>query len=95
MGQAGGGAYETLDDRLLLRLLLMPLLLGVDDVVARGDMLMDPIEDALEDLLVEALDDPDEVLAPVTGELEDPDEMLTPGTCELEARVLGTCDVDE
>lgn len=69
----------------------MPLLLGVEDVVARGDMLIDPIEDTL----IEALDGPDEVLAPETGELEDPDEMLTPGTEELEALVLGTCDVDE
>lgn len=66
----------------------MPLLLGV---VACDDTL----GDALEDRLVEALDDPDEVLAPETGELEDPDEMLTPGTEELEALVLGTCDVDE
>lgn len=58
----------------------MPLLLAVEDVLARGDMLMDPIEDALEDRLVEALDDTDEMLAPEIGELEDPDEMLTPGT---------------
>ena len=72
-------------------LLLAPLLLGVEDAVARDDTL----GDALEDRLVEALDDPDEVLAPGTEELEDPVEMLAPGTEELEARVLGTCDVDE
>jgi len=59
----------------------MPLLLAVEDVVARGDRLMDPIEDAPEDPLAEAL--------------EDPDETLMPGTREFEARELGTCDVDE
>lgn len=91
MGQAGGGAYETLDDRLLLVLLLAPLLLAVEDVVARDDTL----GDALDDRLVEALGDPDEVLAPGTEELKDPDEMLAPGTEELEALVLGICDVDE
>ena len=73
----------------------MPLLLAVEDVVARGDMLMDPIEDALEDRLVEALDNTEEILAPGLGEFEDPDEMLALGAWELEARVLGTCDVDE
>ena len=58
----------------------MPLLLAVEDVVARGDTLMDPVEGALEDRLVETLDDPDEMLAPGTGELEDADETLTPET---------------
>ena len=61
-------------------LLLIPLLLAVEDVVARGDMLIDPIEDALEDRLIEALDDADDMLAPGIGELEDPDEIRTPGT---------------
>ena len=74
----------ALDDRLLLlTLLLMPLLLAVEDVVARGDTdtLMDPIEDAVEDPLAEGL--------------EDPDETLTPGIGELEERELGTSDVEE
>lgn len=91
MGQAGGGAYETLDDRLLLVLVLMPLLLAVEDAVARDETL----GDELEDQLVEALDDPDEVLAPGAEELKDPDEMLAPGTEGLEALVLGICDADE
>ena len=89
MGQAGGGAYETLDDRLLLTLLLMPLLLAVEDIVACGDTVMDPFRDMLEDALEDALEDR------LPGALEDPDEMLAPGTRELEALVLGTCDVDE
>jgi hypothetical protein len=41
----------------------------------------DTLEDALEDRSAEAL--------------EDPDEMLAPGIRELEALVLGICDVDE
>jgi hypothetical protein len=44
----------------------MPLLLAVEDVVARGDTLRDPIDDELEDRLVEALDNPDEMLTPGT-----------------------------
>ena len=64
----------------------MPLLLAVEDVVARGDTF---IEDAVEDTLEDA---PEDWLAEA---LEDPDEMLAPGTRELEALELGTCDVDE
>ena len=59
----------------------MPLLLDVEDVVARGDTLMEPVQDSSGDRLVKALDDPD--------------EMLTSGTGELEAQVVGICDVDE
>jgi hypothetical protein len=59
------------------------LLLAVEDVVTRGETVMDPdtLEDAPEDWLTEAL--------------KDPDEMLAPGTRELEELELGTCDVDE
>jgi len=78
-----------LDERLLLTLLLKPLLLAVDDIVARGDTVIDPTEDTLEDALEDALEDR---LAEALG---DPEEMLAPGTRELEALVLGTCDVDE
>ena len=59
----------------------MPLLLAVEDVVARVDTLRDPIDEEIEDRLVEAL--------------EIPDEMLAPGTRELDALELGICDVDE
>jgi len=58
-------------------LLLMPPLVTVDDVAARGDALID----LTEDVLAEAVEDPDEILAPGRG--------------EREALVLGTCDVDE
>lgn len=46
-----------------------------------NDMLEETLEDALGERLAEALEDPDEMLAPVTE--------------ELKVRVLGTCDVDE
>ena len=78
-----------LDERLLLTLLLKPLLLAVDDIVARGDTVIDPTEDTLEDAPEDTLEDR------LAEALEDPDEMLAPGTRELEALVLGTCDVDE
>ena len=67
----------------------MPLLLAVEDVVARGDIDIEPIEDAVEDTLK---DTPEDWLAEA---LEDPNEMLAPGTRELEELELGTCDVDE
>jgi hypothetical protein len=44
-------------------LLLTPLLLDVEEVVARGDMLIDVGIKALEDWLEEPLKDPDEPLA--------------------------------
>jgi hypothetical protein len=46
-----------------LLLLTALLLLGVEEVVARGDMLIDVGIDALEDWLEEPLKDPDEPLA--------------------------------
>jgi fructose-1-phosphate kinase PfkB-like protein len=54
----------------------MPLLLAAEDVVARGETLMDPIEDAL----AEALEDPVEILAPGRRELE----ALVLDTCDAE-----------
>lgn len=61
------------------------MLLAVEDVVARGETVMDPTEDTLEDALEDRL----------AEALEDPNETLAPGTRELEALELGTCDVDE
>jgi hypothetical protein len=44
----------------------MPPLLTVEDVAARGDALIDPIEDAL----AEALEDADKILEPGRGDCE-------------------------
>jgi len=57
-------------------MLLAPLLLLVEDVIARADKLVKPIEDAL----AEALEALDETLAPGRAELE----ALVLGTCDVE-----------
>lgn len=51
-------------------LLLIPLLIAVEEVVAREEMLTD-----VDDPLTEALEDTDEMLAPEEREVDDADDV--------------------
>jgi hypothetical protein len=66
-----------------LLLLTALLLLGVEEVVARGDMLIDIGIDALEDWLEEPLKDPDEPLAAAETEVLAEVVKLTVGFPDL------------
>jgi hypothetical protein len=69
-------------------LLLTPLLLGVEEVVAREDMLMDVVINTLEDWLEEPLKDTDEPLAAAETELDGLCDEVVKLTVELSDPVL-------
>jgi hypothetical protein len=69
-------------------LLLTPLLLGVEEVVAHEDMLMDVVINALEDWLGEPLKDPDEPLAAAETEVDGRCDEVIKLTVELPDPVL-------